>query len=120
MKTLITVIIVLASLSGCSTLTPAKQIETIPVNKPVPYVPLPPDVPRFVSQIDRLDMIKDKNNPGKVVQAYKHDVAALRTVNRIQQMIIDQYRTSAIDFEPVNLEIARAYAQLQSLESPNK
>lgn len=69
MKTVVACLSLLA-LVGCH--TPIKEIEIIEVPVHVYIFPKPPEIPSITSKVLALTEA-DKNDPGKVVQAYKHD-----------------------------------------------
>lgn len=108
--------IVLASLLfvGCGSTIVKTEIVT--VDKPVPYVPKPPVVPPFVSKVDQLtnDDVKD---PGKVGQAYKYDMTALRQLLSIYVLIIAQYDSSSQNFDEINAQIDKIYADINSAQT---
>lgn len=107
------VITVLASsllLAGCPAVLPVRT-EIVTVNKPVPFIPPPPTVPKFESQVDKLTL-DDANDPGKVGQAYKYDMTALRNLVKIYQMILDTYSAGAQNFDQVNKEIDQLFKGL--------
>jgi len=102
MKKLI-IFIVLALIVGCTTV-PVPVVQTVTVEKPVAFVPPPPEVPKFVSKVDQLTQA-DAANPGKVSQAYKYDTYTLRSLLAIYQSIISQYKLSSQNFDQVQQTI---------------
>lgn len=110
MKKLLVAAMVALALSGCAFNEPPKQ-QIIYVNKPVPYIPPPPVVPKFESQVDKLTD-DDAKDPGKVGQAYKYDVIALRKLVSIYDAILAQYQASSASFDAVNAEIDKLTKQL--------
>lgn len=115
MKKLLITLLASFVLVGCGTTTVIKK-EIVTVDKPVPFVPKPPDVPKFESQIDKL-VPADVADPGKVGQAYKYDVTYLRQLVKIHEMILDQYRQSSQDFDKVNAEITKLFEQVNKAEA---
>lgn len=112
-KYLVTLLL-LAFLAGCQTL-PAKK-EIVYVDKPVAFVPKPPVVPKFQSEVDKL-VPADINDPGKVGQAYKHDIVMLRSLQAIYEMILEQYRASSQNFEKINGEIDSLIKKINEAEA---
>ena len=66
-------------LIGCASTTPP-LMEIVYVDRPIFASPLPPELPVFDSMVDKLTP-DDYTNPGKVGQAYKHDMLILRAIN---------------------------------------
>lgn len=102
MNKLLVILAAVFALTACSPLPVKKDI--VYVDKPIPYVPKPPDVPVFDSHVDLLTL-DDAKDPGKVGQAYKYDMTQLRSLQKIYQMILDQYRASSQNFDEVNKAI---------------
>lgn len=117
MKSLITLIL-LAALAGCATDAPIIRTETVTVDKPVPYVPKPPDVPKFVSKVDTLTPA-DVADPGKVGQAYKYDTIALRNLLKIHEQILSQYTSSSVNFDDIQKQIDALYAGVDKSPAPS-
>lgn len=113
MKTIFALILTLF-LVGCGHTIVQKEIVT--VDKPVMYVPKPPEVPQFVSQVDQLTDA-DIKDPGKVGQAYKYDMTFLRKTNDILRQILAQYSSSSINFDKINEEITKIYADINKAEA---
>ncbi len=103
MKHLILALSCCVLLAGCPGTMPVKQ-EVVTVNKPVPFIPTPPDVPKCVSMVDQLTPA-DQKDPGKVGQAYKYDTLCFRQRDKIVQMILDQYKAGSQNFDAINKEI---------------
>ncbi len=97
-------------LTGCATMQPAEK-EIVIVNKPIAFIPKPPAVPKISYQVDKLTHA-DLADPGKVGQAYKHDLIALRKLVEIYQIILQQYSESSVDFELINSEIDLLFKQI--------
>lgn len=117
MNKILIAIAVALTLSGCAfDQKVVIQKELVPVDKPVPFIPKPPTVPPFVSQVDLLkaDDIKD---PGKIAVAYKYDMTQLRALISIYQLILQQYTLSSTDFDAVNAEIDKLYAQVNKTQA---
>lgn len=114
MKTIFALILALF-LVGCGTNTVIKK-EIVTVDKPIPYVPKPPVVPTFDSLVDKLTD-EDIKDPGKVGQAYKYDMMFLRKTNDIMRQILQQYSSSSLDFDKINEEITKIYADINKAES---
>lgn len=111
----ITAALILASLLtvGCTQTIIKKEIVT--VDKPVPFVPAPPNVPQFQSQIDQLKP-EDIADPGKIGMAYKYDITMLRSLVKIYQDILAQYKDSSVNFDKINEEITKMYEQINKAE----
>lgn len=105
MKNTIVLILLLIFITGCSFL-PKKEpvVETVYVDKMVPFCPVPPTLPEYDYLVDSL-VDEDINNPGKVGVAYKRDMYLLRKVIRIQREIINEYRNTSQNFDAVNEKI---------------
>jgi len=102
-------------LAGCSTQT-IIQKEIVTVDKPIPFIPKPPEVPKFVSQVDKLTAA-DASDPGKVGQAYKYDTLMLRKLIAIYEQILAQYSASSTDFDKIKGEIDKIYADINAAET---
>lgn len=109
-KTILVIIALALSLVGCFETLPAKK-EIVIVEKPVPFIPKPPEVPKFTSEVDKLTA-EDIKDPGKVGQAYKHDMTALRKLQVIYELILDQYRQSSENFDQINMEIDKLFKHI--------
>jgi hypothetical protein len=110
MKTLITLALCCAALAGCATTEPV--VRTVTVDKPIPFCPTPPNVPTVEYKVDALTM-DDLKDPGKVGQAYKYDMLALRQQLRIYQQILSEYAKASQNFDAVKAEIDKAYVGIQ-------
>ena len=98
-------------LSGCDTII--KQVP-VAVDKPYPACPKPPELPVYDLWVDNLTSA-DLNDPGKVGQAYKHDMMYLRQRIRDDQMVLDQYTQTSQQFEEVKKHIDDAYSKISNL-----
>ena len=116
MKTLLVYLVLLSALSGCATDRIVIQKEIVTVNKPVPFIPKPPEMPPFVSKVDQLTPA-DIGDPGKVGVAYKYDMLALRSLVRLYELILSQYTSSSVNFDSINSEISALYS---TINQPNK
>lgn len=116
MKIIASLCIALA-LTGCAC-DPVVKTEIVTVNKPIPFIPTPPTVPKCEYLVDQLTPA-DAKTPGRVGQAYVHDMACLRSVNEIQSMIIDQYRKGSISFEEASKRINDMYRQVENRIPPD-
>lgn len=105
MNKLIPILGTILLISACATRPAIIGQQTIPVNKPIYVVPVPPAMPEIELYVDSLTM-DDITDPGKVGQAYKHDTIVLRNVIRIQSLIIDEYRKASQNFDAVKKDIA--------------
>lgn len=85
----ILIALALVAITGCATTVPS--VKTVTVNRPVPYVPTPPNVPVCTNYIDTLTQA-DIKDPGKVVQAYKLDMSCYRANDVTFRKIIEEYR----------------------------
>lgn len=94
------------ALFGCQQV-PVKQVETVYVDKPIPYIPKPPDVPSCLPL--HIKSLTDTSAPGDVVLAYHYDMTCLTGVNGIQTDILNQYRNSSSDFSEVQKKIDALY-----------
>lgn len=113
MKVLLVLFATLA-LTGCASKV-VVQKEIVTVDRPVPFVPPPPQVPKIDSQVEKLTDA-DIADPGKVVQAYKYDITALRGLVAIYQSILQQYAASSQNFDQVNLQIKQLFDQINKVE----
>lgn len=108
-----TVIVSSLLLSGCFGVLPVKK-EVVQVAKPVLVIPKPPEVPAAEWEVDKLT-IDDAKDPGKIGQAYKHDMLEARQLLKIYQMIVDGYKTSSQTFDQVNKEIDQLYKDIPAM-----
>lgn len=115
-KLLLALAVAISLLAGCATDKIIIQKEIVTVDKPIPFVPKPPVVPAFVSEVDKLTLA-DATDPGKVGVAYKYDVTQLRALINIYKMILDQYNMSSQDFDKINAEIDKLYVQVNKAEA---
>lgn len=111
-------ITLLLLLVGCSTPKVATiKTEVQYVDKPIFICPAPPLVPTTQLLVDNLTD-DDINDPGKVGQAYKHDMLYLRQTNEILRKIIEQYAATSTNFEQVRAEIDKLSAPTPKTPSP--
>lgn len=110
----VTAILLSLALTGCATKV-VVQKEIVTVERPVPFVPPPPVVPKYDSQVEKLTDA-DVADPGKVVQAYKYDITALRGSVAIYESILDQYKASSQNFDQINIQIKQLFDQLNKAE----
>lgn len=101
-------------LAGCGTTVIKKEVVT--VDKPVPFIPTPPNVPQCKLLVDQL-VAEDRKDPGKVGLAYKHDTLCLRQRDKIIQMILDQYKAGSQNFDQINKEIDQLFKQINGSET---
>lgn len=101
-------------LSGCQSM--AIQKEVVTVDRPVAFVPKPPDVPAFQSEVDKLTDA-DIDDPGKIGMAYKYDMVNLRARDKIFQAILEQYRVSSANFDKINDDIKKLIEQINAQEA---
>ena len=78
--------------------------EPVTVEVPIPYCPAPPVIPKHEFLVDQLQP-GDISDPGKVGQAYKADMTYLREIQRIYDMILNQYSNTSQSFEEVQKRI---------------
>lgn len=109
MKTLIACTIVAIFVSGCA----ERQIKLVEVDKPIPMCPKPPVVPVCNFLVDQLTAA-DLKDPGKVGEAYKYDMTCLRTVDRINKLINQEYLKTSQNFDAVNEEISKSFKELST------
>lgn len=115
MKTAAILLVAAALLSGCATKV-IVQKEIVTVDKPVPFIPVPPVVPRCELMVDKL-VPEDKETPGKVGQAYKYDTMCLRMRSQIQDQILEQYTKSSVNFDEINKQISELFTQINNKEA---
>lgn len=115
MKTTL-VVTCLIFLAGCST-TPVIKTEIVKVNVPVPFIPAPPEVPTISYAVDALTPA-DAKTPGKVGQAYVHDMTFLRERIKIDDMILLQYKNGSADFTAIERKIQELYQSTPTLVAP--
>lgn len=117
MKKLLLAVAIALTMSGCAfDQKVVIQKELVPVDKPVPFIPKPPPVPKFVSQVDLLKA-EDITDPGKIAVAYKYDMTQLRALINIYQLILQQYNLSSSDFDSINVEIEKLYSQVNKTQA---
>jgi hypothetical protein len=90
--------------------------EIVTVDKPIAFVPKPPEVPKFVSEVDKLSPA-DAADPGKVGVAYKYDMLQLRKLLMVYEMIVEQYRQSSQNFDKINAEINALFNKINEAEA---
>ena len=105
-KTLI-VCVLAAMLSAC-----AHDIKLVPVDKPIPIIPVPPVVPQCDYMVDKLTA-DDAKIPGKVGEAYKYDMTCARATNSMLRQIVNAYKEAALATKPVVDEITAAFDKMQ-------
>lgn len=109
MKTsLILCVVTVLFVSGCANTSDVVKKEIVYVDKPLPFCPAPPLFPVVEFKVDLLTDA-DVKDPGKVGQAYKHDMLYLRELKKIQDMVMEQYRKTSQNFEAVQAEIKKLY-----------
>lgn len=113
---LLTVVCAAVMLVGCA--EPIIKTEIVTVNKPVPFIPKPPDVPMVEYQVDKLTF-EDMASPGKVGQAYVHDMTFLRKRVEIDDMILEQYQAGSVNFDEIEAKIEELYSDLQKPTNTN-
>lgn len=113
MTRLLCTMLMVAMLSGCQTVV---KKEIVTVDKPIPFIPPPPKLPEFVSEVDKLTDA-DSTSPGKVAQAYKADMVVLRARDRIHSLILSQYANSSSNFDAINQEIAKLFDTINKAEA---
>jgi len=111
MKYLLAAIFAL-TLAGCQT-TPVVKTEIVTVDRPVAFVPKPPDVPKLDSQVDKLTDA-DLADPGKIGMAYKYDMMFLRSIVPVYEAILNQYRQSSANFDKINADIKTMVDQINA------
>ena len=107
-KYLIT-LIAAVSLVGCGT----QQIKLVPVDKPIPIIPVPPAVPQCDYMVDKLTPT-DAAEPGKVGEAYRYDMTCARATNSMLRQIVNAYKEAATATNPVLDEINAAFSKMQA------
>lgn len=112
MKTLTSVICATMLVTGCGFM-PIVRTKVVTVNKPVLVIPTPPKVPKVEYEVDKLTP-EDAKQPGKVGQAYVHDMTYLRAVVPIYESILAQYAASSVEFSDVNKKIQELYSQIDT------
>lgn len=100
--------IVAIMLAGCGT----QQIKVVPVDKPIPVIPIPPEVPVCERKVDKLTEA-DATNYGKVGEAYKYDMTCERATNNMLRQIVKAYKDAATATKPVLDEINAAFNKMQ-------
>lgn len=106
MKTILTIMMIFLTM-GCS----VRPVEIVTIDKPIPVCPVPPPVPEYEYWVDDLTS-NDFNDPGKVGQAYKHDMIYLRKRVEIDNMILEQYRTVSENYDEAEKTINNAFRGL--------
>lgn len=110
MKVIVTSCCAAVLVAGCAC-DPVIKTEIVTVNKPIPFIPPPPEVPQCDFMVDKLTPA-DAKNPGKVGQAYVHDMTCLRARNNIDNVILDQYAIGSVKFDEAKKRIDELYNQL--------
>ena len=93
-------------LGACA--TPVTKTEIVYVSVPIPFIPPPPVVPAFASEVDKL-VLSDTKDPGKVGQAYKSDMMQLRSREATYEAIINQYEVASRNYEAISKEFTKLY-----------
>ncbi len=106
-KTLIACMIA-ALVAGCGT----QQIKVVTVDKPIPMIPIPPEVPQCDYQVDKLTAA-DATNYGKVGEAYKYDMTCERATNHMLRQVVKAYKEAAEAAKPVIDEINASFLKMQ-------
>jgi hypothetical protein len=114
MKTLLASLLIILGLVGCN---PTVVREPITVEVPIPYCPPPPSVPHHEFLVDKLQPA-DVADPGKVGQAYKADMVYLREVQRIYDMILEQYGKTSQSFEETQKRIRDLVTNMKAAGKP--
>lgn len=107
-KTLIACIVAVL-LVGCGT----QQIKLVPVDKPIPIIPVPPTVPQCDYMVDKLTPA-DATEFGKVGEAYRYDMTCARATNSMLRQIVNAYKEAATATKPVLDEINAAFTKMQA------
>lgn len=115
MKTVISMCAIVALVTGC-TCTPVIKTEVVTVTKPIPFIPPPPVVPKIDYEVDKLT---PDASPGKVGQAYVHDMTYLRATIEVYEAILEQYSTSSAEFVQIEKKIQDLYKELESRVPPD-
>jgi hypothetical protein len=112
MKALLVTLVVASTLllAGCPATMPLKT-EVVVVDKPMPFIPPPPVVPKYDYKVDKLTP-EDAKDPGKVGQAYKYDMTALRQLVLIYDSILEQYQSASQNFDEVNKQIDELFKKV--------
>lgn len=116
MKKIITLVCIALLTTGCAAPIVKTQIQT--VDKPIPFIPKPPAVPKCQLLVDSL-ILSDLKDPGKIGQYYVYDMTCLRKTNEIYQMILDQYSQSSANFDDVNKQIDLLFQQINNNKPVN-
>jgi hypothetical protein len=96
MNKLLIICALLLTMVGCGG-TAAVKTNVVLVDKPIPFCPVPPEVPSCTNFVDALTDA-DYTTPGKVVQAYKLDMTCYRATDKILRQVIGGYKdTSAMN-----------------------
>ena len=81
------------------------------VDKPFPACPKPPVVPEYDLWVDKLTDL-DLTDPGKVGQAYKHDMIYLRQRLVMDNQILLQYEKTSQQYDEAKKQIDTAFEKL--------
>lgn len=104
-------------LVGC-TCDPIIKTEVVTVNKPIPFIPPPPNVPTLQEyETSKLNQ-SHKSTPGVVGQAYVYDMTFLRKRIEIDDMIFEQYHKGSVDFKEIEAKIHKMYKDINVEPSP--
>ena len=102
-------------LTSCGGFQDVVKKEVVTVDKPVPYCPVPPDIPTYDFLVDTLTPA-DAADPGKVGQYYRYDMDQLRHTDQLLRLILEQYRSAAGDLTAVQPEIDKIFKQLDDVD----
>ena len=112
---LLCLLMCVVALTGCEPKHTVVKKEVVTVDRPVAFIPPPPKVPEFVSQVDKLTDV-DIADPGKVGQAYKYDMFVLRSLVNVYRTILNQYESSSQDFDENNKRISQMVVDINTAE----
>lgn len=102
---------VILAITACSPTKYVVKKEIVTVSKPVPYCPAPPEVDTYEYWVDQLTD-EDVKDPGKVGQAYKHDMIILRQNDATLRAIIQQYKEISTSFSGVQEQIDNIFKNI--------
>jgi hypothetical protein len=117
MKTILASLLIILGLAGCGGKAVVREPVTVEVA--IPYCPRPPVVPTCTLEVDKLQPA-DAADPGKVGQAYKADMLCLREVQRINEMILEQYTKTSQSFEETQARIRDLVTKMKEAGKPPK
>lgn len=109
MVKIISSIVIVILLSGCSTLMPTKT-EIKEVKTPVLVCPEPPAISKPNLLIDQLTE-EDKNDPGKVAQFYKGTVKQLTEYVKELEAIIEQYDKTSKKYDELRRIVDEQFSE---------